>query len=167
MTARPRSFRAPRGPDRATGSLLDPRTGLAPSEGPVETCAQRMKSTLTERQRLGNRAEDAAVSYLRAQGALILLRNYRCRCGELDIIAQVAERELAIVEVRTRSSQAYGGAAASVDAGKRQRLIRAASRLLQQRRDLARLRARFDVIVVSDPCGDAPRIEWIKHAFST
>ncbi|HEU5443918.1 MAG TPA: YraN family protein, partial [Steroidobacteraceae bacterium] len=73
---------------------------------------------------------------------------------------------LAIVEVRTRSSDAYGGAAASVDAGKRQRLVRAAHRLLQQRRDLAALRARFDVIVVTDPLGDAPRIEWIQHAFS-
>jgi putative endonuclease len=121
---------------------------------------------LTWRQRLGNRAEDAAASYLRAQGALILLRNYRCRCGELDIVARLDESELAIVEVRTRSSQAYGGAAASVDAVKRQRLIRTASRLLQQRKDLARLRVRFDVVVVSDPLGEAPQIEWIKHAFS-
>jgi putative endonuclease len=121
--------------------------------------------TLTFRQRIGLRAENAAAAYLDAQGARILLRNYRCRCGELDIVAQLGESELAIVEVRTRSSNAYGGAAESVDAGKRQRLIRAASRLLQQRSDLARLRVRFDVIVVSDPFGD-PRIEWIKHAFS-
>lgn len=124
-----------------------------------------MNSAPTWRRRLGNQAEDAAASFLQAQGALILLRNYRCRCGELDIVARVGDGELAIVEVRTRSSEAYGGAAASVDARKRQRLIRAASRLLQQRKDLARLRARFDVIVVSDPCGDA-QVEWIKHAFS-
>lgn len=121
---------------------------------------------LTSRQEIGARAEDAAAAYLRAQGARILLRNYRCRCGELDIVARLGESELAIVEVRTRSSNAYGGAAASVDAGKRQRLIRAASRLLQQRRDLARMRVRFDVIVVHEPCGDAPQIEWIKHAFT-
>ena len=120
---------------------------------------------LTWRQRLGLQAENAAAAYLQAQGALILLRNYRCRCGELDIVARLGESELAIVEVRTRSSNAYGGAAESVDAGKRRRLIRAATRLLQQRQDLARLRVRFDVIVVSDPFRDAPRIEWIKHAF--
>lgn len=138
--------------------------GVAVSGDPDETRAQRMKTALTWRQRLGNRAEDAAASFLQAQGALVLLRNYRCRCGELDIVAQLGNGELAIIEVRTRSSAAYGGAAASVDAGKRQRLIRAASRLLQQRKDLARLRARFDVIVVSDPWGEA-RIEWIKHAF--
>ena len=123
--------------------------------------------SLTWRQRAGLRAEDAAAAYLEAQGAHVLLRNYRCRCGELDIVARVGRDELAIVEVRTRSSDAYGGAAASVDAAKRQRLIRAASRLPQQRKDLARLRARFDVIVVCDPCGDTPRIVWIKHAFST
>ena len=122
--------------------------------------------SLTLRQRAGLRAEEAAAAYLQAQGAHILLRNYRCRCGELDIVARVGPDELAIVEVRTRSSAGYGGAAASVDAAKRRRLIRAASRLLQQRRDLARLRARFDVIVVRDPCGEAPQILWIKHAFS-
>lgn len=121
---------------------------------------------LTFRQSVGLRAENAAAEYLLAQGAQILLRNYRCRCGELDIVAKLCDGQLAIVEVRTRSSNAYGGAAASVDAGKRQRLMRAASLLLQQRKDLARLRARFDVIVVCDPCSDAPRIEWIKHAFS-
>jgi putative endonuclease len=125
-----------------------------------------MKTALTWRQQLGNRAEDAAASFLQGQGARILLRNYRCRCGELDIVAELGNGELAIVEVRTRSSQAYGGAAASVDARKRQRLIRAASRLLQQRKDLAHLRVRFDVMVVSDPGGD-PRVEWIKHAFSS
>ena len=121
---------------------------------------------VSRRQRAGERAENAAADFLQAQGAHILLRNYRCRCGELDIVARIGEGELAIVEVRTRSSNAYGGAAASVDAGKRQRMVRAASLLLQRRRDLARLRARFDVIVVRDPCGEAPRIEWIKHAFS-
>lgn len=122
---------------------------------------------LTSRQRIGLRAEDAAAAHLRAHGVEVLLRNYRCRCGELDIVARVGEEELAIIEVRTRSSEAYGGAAASVDAAKRQRLVRAARRLLQQRRDLAQLRVRFDVMVVSQPDADVPRIEWIKHAFST
>jgi putative endonuclease len=122
-------------------------------------------SARTGQQRVGSRAENAAAAHLQAQGAQILLRNYRCRCGELDIVARLEADELAIVEVRTRSSNAYGGAAASVDARKRQRLVRAANRLLQQRRDLAQLRARFDVIVVTDPFADVPHISWIKHAF--
>ena len=114
--------------------------------------------------RLGRAAEEAAVRFLEFQGAQVLLRNYRCRCGELDIVARWGE-ELAIVEVRTRSSDAFGGALESVDAGKRRRLVRGAARLLQERPDLARLRVRFDVMAVRDPLG-APRIEWIKHAFS-
>jgi putative endonuclease len=123
-------------------------------------------AALTWRQKIGRRAEDLAAAHLQARGAQILLRNFRCRCGELDIVARLSAGELAIVEVRTRSSDAYGGAAASIDPGKRQRLVRAASLLLQQRKDLARLRVRFDVIVVSAPFADAPTIEWIKHAFS-
>ncbi|HEY6517614.1 MAG TPA: YraN family protein [Steroidobacteraceae bacterium] len=122
-------------------------------------------AALTWRQKIGRRAEDLAAAYLQARGAQILLRNYRCRCGELDIVARFGASELAIVEVRTRSSNAYGGAAASIDAGKRQRLVRAASLLLQQRKDLARLRVRFDAVIVADPLADAPAIEWIKHAF--
>lgn len=116
------------------------------------------------RQRIGRLAEEAAVGYLRARGAQILLRNYRCRCGELDIIVRQGQ-ELAIIEVRARSSDAFGGAAGTVNAAKRRRIVRAAMRLLQQRRDLARMRVRFDVIAISEPLGPAPRIEWIKHAF--
>jgi putative endonuclease len=122
---------------------------------------------LTWRQKIGLRAENAAAAHLQAQGARILLRNYRCRSGELDIVARLGQDELVIVEVRTRSSDAYGGAAASVDAGKRRRLIRAANRMLQERRDLAKLRVRFDVMLVSEPASDSPQIIWIKHAFST
>jgi putative endonuclease len=119
---------------------------------------------LTARQQSGRRAEELAAEFLRAQGFEILQRNYLRRLGELDVIARRADL-LVIAEVRTRSSAAYGGAAASVDRRKQQRITRAATALLQQRADLARLAVRFDVIVVSDPHGAAPRIEWLRHAF--
>jgi putative endonuclease len=112
----------------------------------------------------GRRAEDLAVAFLRGAGCEILLRNYRRRLGELDIVAR-AGGVLVVVEVRTRASNAYGGAAASVTCAKQRRIARAASALLQQRADLARLPVRFDVIVVTDPQGLSPRIEWIRHAF--
>jgi putative endonuclease len=118
----------------------------------------------TQRQDSGRRAEDLAAEYLSAQGCEILERNYRRRLGELDIIAQRAG-VLVIAEVRTRACDAYGGAAASVDRRKQRRITRAAAALLQQRADLARLPVRFDVIVVSDPAGAAPRFEWLQHAF--
>ena len=120
--------------------------------------------TLTARQQSGRRAEELAAEFLRAQGFEILQRNYLRRLGELDVIARRADL-LVIAEVRTRSSAAFGGAAASVDRRKQQRITRAATALLQQRAELARLAVRFDVVVVSDPHGPAPRIEWIQHAF--
>lgn len=119
---------------------------------------------LTRRQRSGRRAEELAAAFLRDAGCEILQCNYRRRLGELDIIARYAG-VLVVAEVRTRANTAYGGAAASVDRRKQQRITRAASQLLQQQRDLARLPVRFDVIVVSDPHGATPAIEWIQHAF--
>ena len=114
---------------------------------------------------LGKGAEDLAAEFLEREGIQILERNFRRRLGELDIIATYGD-VLLVVEVRTRSSDAFGGAAASVDWTKQRKIIRATQQLLQKRRDLARLRVRFDVIVVHDPLGLHPSVEWIQHAFS-
>ena len=119
---------------------------------------------LTARQQSGRRAEDLAAEFLRARGCEILERNYRRRLGELDLIAREGG-VLVIAEVRTRASGEWGGAAASVDRRKQQRITRAALQLLQQRSELARLPVRFDVLVVSDLGAAEPRIEWIRHAF--
>jgi putative endonuclease len=118
-----------------------------------------------DRQQKGRAAEDVAAAFLESQGVTLLLRNYRRRAGELDIVARQHDT-LVIAEVRTRATNEFGGAAASVDAHKQARLLRAATQLLQQRKDLAALRVRFDVMVVHDPSGQCPRIEWIKHAFT-
>jgi putative endonuclease len=116
------------------------------------------------RQHTGRRAEELAAQFLRAQGLQILQRNYRRRLGELDIVAR-GEDVLVVAEVRSRASDAFGGAAASVGWRKRRRITRAALALLQQHRDLARLPVRFDVVLVNDPLGPAPRIEWLRDAF--
>jgi putative endonuclease len=117
-----------------------------------------------DRRALGSKAEDVAARFLTAQGLALLERNFRRRLGELDLVARCGD-VLVIAEVRTRSSNAYGGAAASVDGLKRRRIVRAAQQLLQRRTDLAQLRVRFDVLVVHDPTAAAPRVEWIQHAF--
>jgi len=121
---------------------------------------------LTRRQRSGSRAEELAAKFLRASGCEILQTNFRRRLGELDIVARHGNL-LLLAEVRTRATSAYGGAAASVDRRKQQRIARAASQLLQQRHDLAALPVRFDVVVVTDPESTSPKIEWIRHAFMT
>jgi putative endonuclease len=117
-----------------------------------------------DRAELGRSAEDIAADHLRSHGLEVVARNYRRRNGELDIVARMGD-VLAIVEVRTRSSDTFGGAAESIDGWKRHKIIRCAEQLLQQQKDLARLRVRFDVIVVHDAASAHPRVEWIKHAF--
>jgi putative endonuclease len=128
--------------------------------------SRRPTGRRTQRQLIGQAAENIAADFLRAKGLEILERNYLRRLGELDIVARDGD-VLVIAEVRTRATDRYGGAAASVDPRKQQRIIRAASQLLQQHRDLARLRVRFDVIAVLDMDRETPRVEWIQHAFLT
>jgi putative endonuclease len=112
-----------------------------------------------ERQRIGKSAEDVAVRFLESHGLTILLRNYYGRVGELDIVAR-DEHTLVVVEVRMRSNARFGGAAASVGWRKQEKIRRATALLIHQRKDLAQLPVRFDVIAMG-PHG----LEWIKHAF--
>ncbi len=113
-----------------------------------------------ERQRIGKNAEDAAVAFLESHGLTILLRNYRGKVGELDIVARDG-RALVIIEVRTRSGNRFGGAAASVDSRKQVKIRRTTLLLIQQRKELAKLPIRFDVIALQ-----TGKIEWIKAAFT-
>ncbi len=113
---------------------------------------------------IGRAAEDAAARLLERAGYRILQRNFRARGGELDVVAMDGGA-LAIVEVRYRASDRYGGAAASITAGKRHRVVRAARTLLMTQPALARLPARFDVVVVSGSA-DAFECRLIRGAFS-
>jgi putative endonuclease len=108
---------------------------------------------------LGRRAEDRALAYLESHGLALVARNHRCRGGEIDLVMRDGAT-LVLVEVRSRSRRDYGGAAASVGARKQRRFIVAARHLLATRPELARLRARFDVIAI-----DAAQLEWIRDAF--
>ena len=114
-----------------------------------------------ERIAAGVAGEERAALFLAGRGLELLLRNWRCRMGELDLVARDGA-VLVIVEVRSRARGDYGSAAASVTPAKRRRIVRAARHLLMLRPDLARLPARFDVIALDGPEG---RIEWIRGAF--
>ncbi len=107
--------------------------------------------------------EAAAFGFLQGHGLHLLARNANARGGELDLVMQDGET-LVFVEVRYRATDAYGGGAASVDAGKRRKLVRAAQAFLLRHPRYANAPCRFDVIDASgDP--DAPRIEWLQDAF--
>ena len=113
---------------------------------------------------IGRAAEVAAARSLERQGYRILCRNFRAKGGELDVVA-LDGGALAIVEVRYRASGDYGGGAASITAGKRGRIVRAARALLASDPLLARLPARFDVVEVTGPAGDLD-CRLIRSAFS-
>jgi putative endonuclease len=117
----------------------------------------------SHRKEAGTAGEDAALQHLRSYGLELVMRNYRCRSGEIDLI-MLDGRTLALIEVRYRSDAAFGGAAASVTWHKQQRIINAARHLMTSRSELRRYPARFDVVAVS-PGMDALRIEWIRNAF--
>lgn len=119
-----------------------------------------------DRLALGRDGEARAAAHLEAAGLRVLERNYRCRFGEIDIVAIEGDTTLVLVEVRLRSRTDYGGAAASVDRPKQRRLVSAARHLLMRQPRLARLPARFDVIEL-EPDGSGYRVSWHRSAFES
>jgi putative endonuclease len=118
-----------------------------------------------DRQLIGRSAEAAAAEFLESRKLNILFRNYRCRTGEIDIVAETTDGVVVIAEVRLRASTCYGGGAASVDWRKQRRLQRATRHLLAHHPALARRALRFDVLDLAPEGGTGYRIEWIRHAF--
>ncbi len=114
----------------------------------------------------GKDAEARAAKFLESQGLQIVTRNYRSRYGEIDLIAKDGST-LVFVEVRARASNAFGGAAASITASKREKLTRTA---LQYLATLGRTpQCRFDAVLMDSGSsgGNTPSpIEWIRDAFS-
>lgn len=110
----------------------------------------------------GDAAEDQALRWLQARGLRLLHRNYRTPGrggGEIDLIMQAADGTVVFVEVRQRSRNDFGGAAASITAVKRQRIIRAAHHYLLRWRKLPP--TRFDVVTL-----DAGALQWLQAAFT-
>lgn len=111
---------------------------------------------------LGQQGEEVAVSYLKAHGYKILERNFRCRSGEVDIIAE-EKGDLVFVEVKSRSSKQYGNPAEAVTARKQVQISKAALHYLGDRhRGRA---ARFDVVAVQFSGGRVAAVEIIRDAF--
>jgi putative endonuclease len=107
----------------------------------------------------GAEAEAMAAAFLEARGLTILARNYRCRLGEIDLIARDGPTTV-FVEVRRRASRSFGGAAASITSAKRLKLLKAARHYMSRLRVMPE--CRFDALLIE---GEPPRIEWIRNAF--
>ena len=108
----------------------------------------------------GKDAEARAAKFLEDRGLHIVERNYRSRFGEIDLIARDGAT-LVFVEVRARSSNTFGGAAASITASKRAKLVRTALQYLAVAGRTPQ--CRFDAVLLSN--GASP-IEWVQDAFS-
>lgn len=114
----------------------------------------------------GRWGEAAAAEYLRKKRYRIVCGNYRCRLGEIDLIAQQGAY-LVFVEVKTRKDGHFAAPREFVDRRKQQRLIATAQMYLAQNE--TELQPRFDVIEVYAPEGAAtktPKIRHIENAFT-
>jgi len=108
--------------------------------------------------------EEAASAYLERNGLTTLLKRYRCRLGEIDLVCAEGAT-LVIVEVRARRGGALVRASESIDARKRRRIVRAARHLLMSRPAWRERPVRFDVVAIDGIDADEPEFNWIRAAF--
>ncbi len=121
---------------------------------------------MTNREHLqtGRWAETETEKFLRANGLKFLVRNFRCRRGEIDLI--MADSDILVfVEVRFRRSQRFGSGLESVTASKRRRLFAAAGFFLAQGVTHPANRCRFDVVSVTRR-NYRPEFQWVRNAFT-
>ncbi len=114
----------------------------------------------SSRQALGKWGEELAVEHLKQAGYVIRQRNWRCRSGEIDIIAECQGR-LVFIEVRARRGSAqYGTAAESVDRRKQQQ-VRMTAQVYIQLSGCANMAIQFDVIAIT--LGSGNKVQELKH----
>ncbi len=119
---------------------------------------------MVDRMALGAWGEDVAVQHLQGRGYVVLARNWRCREGELDVVAQRGGL-LVFVEVKTRSGAGYGEPAEAVTALKARRIRLLAARWLVDCRPSGSFDLRFDVVgVVRQPSGP-PAVTHLQGCF--
>jgi putative endonuclease len=116
-----------------------------------------------DRLELGRWGEDLAVRHLQAQGLEVLDRNWRCRDGELDVVAREG-RSLVFVEVKARSGTGYGEPAEAVSLRKARRIHVLAAKWLAEHRPEGRWDLRFDVVSVLRTSG-LPEVLHLRGAF--
>ncbi|MBQ9155207.1 MAG: YraN family protein [Eubacterium sp.] len=115
---------------------------------------------MDQRRSLGTRGELAAAAYLTEQGVHILMRNYRCRMGEIDLIAREGDC-LLVIEVKTRYAHRQGIPAEAVDLRKQNKICRTFDYFRMRYHINDSTPVRFDVIEVDRKLN----CHWIRNAF--
>jgi putative endonuclease len=116
------------------------------------------------RHRKGQHFEEAALRYLQQQGLHLVMRNFRCKLGELDLV-MLASNCVVFVEVRYRRTNDYGAAHSTVDRRKQSKLRNAARYFLLNNPHFANAPCRFDVVGLEGNHRQPPTIQWIQNAF--
>jgi putative endonuclease len=116
------------------------------------------------RRRRGQHGEQLAVDYLEHQGWRIQQRNFRCRQGEIDIVAWDGAT-LVFIEVKTKSHAAFGAPQAMVGRRKQHTIAHVAMTYIQRHR-IRDVAVRFDVVAITVPAGGAAEVTHIPAAFS-
>jgi putative endonuclease len=117
-----------------------------------------------DRAELGRRGERLAEKHLKRLGCRILVRNYRCDAGEIDLIVRHAET-IAFVEVKTRRSEDAADVEEAVNPHKRRQLIRVARDYLLRTPAAAEYALRFDIVGIVVGDDGTPEIRHIPEAF--
>ncbi len=122
---------------------------------------------MTERKETGDRGEEAVAVWLERRGCTVLERQWRCRWGELDLVARTPEGVLCFVEVKTRAVRGFARAREAVTGRKRERLRMAARCYLARKRHSEEDQCRFDVAEVypGERGFATPQICYIEDAF--
>ena len=117
------------------------------------------------RQEVGKLGEKLAQKFLKKKGYHIRETDFRCRTGEIDIIAQQKDC-LVFVEVRTKSSLGFGTPEESITQGKKEKIINSALTYISTHQKLPPL-WRIDVVAIEvDQKGKSKRIELIENAIT-
>ena len=112
---------------------------------------------------LGRLGEDLAAKHLEGLGLVVLSRNWRCREGELDLVATDG-RILIVCEVKTRSGDGFGIPAEAVTDEKAERIRRLATQWLRTFK-VGWCPIRFDVVAILAPAGEQPSLTHLEGAF--
>jgi putative endonuclease len=113
---------------------------------------------------VGSGAERLVERYLADNGLCLVDRNFYCRFGEIDLIMLDGE-QLVFVEVRFRSAQRRVSARFTVDARKRNKIIKTAAMFIVSQPLYANRVMRFDVVGVDQNGDGAQKLAWIRDAF--
>jgi len=117
----------------------------------------------TERKKLGERGEDAAVAFLERSGLTIVERNWRCQAGEIDIVALDGDT-LVLCEVKTRRTAAKGTPEEAVTPAKQRRYAKLAAAYVQAA-GIEPVAVRFDVITLLAIAEDRALLRHYRAAF--